>query len=45
MYRDPARYSFLFQTYVQVTMLQQHSAPCTKPVKIMERSLLRHLHT
>jgi len=40
MYSDPTRYSLLFQTYVQLTMAKQHSTPCDKPVKIMERSLL-----
>ena len=41
MYDDPTRYSLLFQTYVQLTMLQRHNQPCTKSAKIMERSLLR----
>jgi deoxyadenosine/deoxycytidine kinase len=43
MYEDPARYSLLFQTYVQLTMLQQHNKECDadKDAKIMERSLLR----
>lgn len=42
MYSDPKRYSLLFQTYVQLTMLQQHTANMRspKPFKIMERSLL-----
>ena len=44
MYTDPKRYSLLFQTYVQLTMLQQHTAAqkAPRPVRIMERSLLRH---
>ncbi len=42
MYADPARWSLLFQTYVQLTMVQQHAIATDKPVKIMERSLLRH---
>ena len=41
MYTDPTRWSLLFQTYVQLTMLRQHSKPAIKPVRIMERSLLR----
>jgi len=42
MYDDPTRYSLLFQTYVQLTMLQRHNQPCTKSAKIMERSLARY---
>ena len=41
MYTDPTRWSLLFQTYVQLTMVKQHSRPSTKPIRIMERSLLR----
>jgi len=41
MYEDPTRYSLLFQTYVQLTMLERHNQPCDKDAKIMERSLLR----
>ena len=41
MYDDPTRYSLLFQTYVQLTMLERHNQPCDKDAKIMERSLLR----
>ena len=40
-YEDPKRWAFLFQTYIQLTMLQEHNKPCSAPVKIMERSLLR----
>jgi len=40
MYEDPKRWSLLFQTYVQLTMLQQHTKISTKPIHIMERSLL-----
>ena len=42
MYEDPARWSLLLQTYIQLTMLQQHARSCDRPVKIMERSLLRY---
>ena len=41
LYEDPKRWAFLFQTYIQLTMLQEHNKPCSAPVKIMERSLLR----
>ena len=41
MYEDPARHSLLFQTYVQLTMFQQHNAECSKQAKILERSLFR----
>ena len=41
MYSDPKRWGFLFQSYVQLTMLQDHIKPCFKPVKMMERSLGR----
>ena len=33
------RWSLTFQTYVQLTMLQNHTLPTDKPVKLMERSL------
>ncbi|XP_074646038.1 thymidine kinase 2, mitochondrial-like isoform X2 [Tubulanus polymorphus] len=39
MYEDPYRWSLTFQTYVQLTMLQAHKQPHTKPVKLMERSI------
>jgi len=42
MYTDPTRWSLLFQTYVQLTMVKQHSKPSTKPIRIMERSLARY---
>ena len=42
-YQEPNRWSMLLQTYVQLTMVQNHSLPCTKPIRIMERSMLRHL--
>ena len=43
MYEDPKRWSFMFQTYLQLTMLQQHTHISTKPIHIMERSLLRYI--
>ncbi|XP_031825433.1 deoxynucleoside kinase isoform X2 [Nomia melanderi] len=39
MYSDPIRYSFLFQSYVQLTMLQLHTHKTPHPYKIMERSV------
>ena len=39
MYEDPKKWSFVFQTYVQLTMLEQHTDRCDEEVKIMERSL------
>lgn len=39
MYRDPLRYAFLFQSYVQLTMLQLHTYKTPFPYKIMERSV------
>ncbi|KAF2363841.1 Deoxynucleoside kinase domain [Trinorchestia longiramus] len=39
MYSDPVRWSHLFQTYVQLTMMQVHLKPSAAKVKIMERSI------
>lgn len=39
MYKDPSRYAFLFQSYVQLTMLQLHTCKTHTPYKIMERSV------
>ncbi|XP_018008077.1 deoxynucleoside kinase [Hyalella azteca] len=39
MYLDPLRWSHLFQSYVQLTMVQMHMKPCHAKVKIMERSI------
>ncbi|XP_011689017.1 PREDICTED: deoxynucleoside kinase isoform X3 [Wasmannia auropunctata] len=39
MYREPTRYAFLFQSYVQLTMLQLHTCKTPLPYKIMERSV------
>ena len=41
MYEDPKRWSFELQSYIQLTMVQEHMKPCDVPVKMMERSLLR----
>ena len=39
MYDDPSRWGITFQTYVQLTMLDLHTRPISRPVKMMERSL------
>jgi len=39
MYEDPSRWSLAFQTYVQLTMVQNHTKTSEKSVKLMERSL------
>ena len=41
MYDDPKRWSFELQSYIQLTMAQEHMKPCHVPIKMMERSLLR----
>ncbi|KAK2142176.1 hypothetical protein LSH36_988g00070 [Paralvinella palmiformis] len=38
-YQDPTRWALTFQTYVQLTMLEQHLHKQTKPIKLMERSI------
>jgi len=39
MYSDPRRWSMTLQTYVQLTMLQQHTMQHTASCKMMERSI------
>ena len=39
MYSNPARYSCMFQSYVQLTMMDIHTVSIDKPVKMMERSI------
>jgi len=39
MYEDPHRWSLAFQTYVQLTMVQNHTKVISKRIKLMERSL------
>lgn len=39
MYKEPAKWAMPFQTYVTLTMLQTHTTPTDKRVKLMERSL------
>ncbi|CAH1795307.1 unnamed protein product [Owenia fusiformis] len=39
LYQDPKRWSFSFNTYVQLTRLNMHEHKTEKPVKMLERSL------
>ncbi|ESO82884.1 hypothetical protein LOTGIDRAFT_109002, partial [Lottia gigantea] len=39
MYEDPSRWGLTFQTYVQLTMLEIHTQPQEKRIKMMERSI------
>ncbi|KAL2722545.1 deoxynucleoside kinase-like isoform X2 [Vespula squamosa] len=39
MYKDPRRYAFIFQSYVQLTMLRLHTYKTQLPYKVMERSV------
>nr|KAF6412007.1 thymidine kinase 2 [Rousettus aegyptiacus] len=39
MYLDACRWGLTLQTYVQLTMLDQHTRPQTSPVRLMERSI------
>lgn len=39
MYKESNRWAMPFQTYVTLTMLEMHTKPTDKSVKIMERSL------
>ncbi|XP_043754600.1 thymidine kinase 2, mitochondrial isoform X5 [Cervus elaphus] len=39
MYQDACRWGLTLQTYVQLTMLDQHTRPQTLPVRLMERSI------
>ncbi|XP_066140453.1 deoxynucleoside kinase-like [Euwallacea fornicatus] len=39
MYEDVKKWSFTFQSYVQLTMLQQHTRKTHCPIKLMERSI------
>ncbi|CAH0392434.1 unnamed protein product [Bemisia tabaci] len=44
MYETPLLWSFAFQSLVQKTMLDIHTAKCSQPVKMMERSLQSGRH-
>jgi len=39
MYEDKSRWCFPFQSYVQLTMLNQHTFETQHPIKLMERSI------
>ncbi|XP_018566581.1 deoxynucleoside kinase-like [Anoplophora glabripennis] len=39
MYEDSQKWSFTFQSYVQLTMLQHHCHRSSHPIKLMERSV------
>ncbi|CAH7075018.1 thymidine kinase 2, mitochondrial [Phodopus roborovskii] len=39
MYRNASRWGLTLQTYVQLTMLDQHTRPQMSPVRLMERSI------
>ncbi|XP_030563699.1 deoxynucleoside kinase isoform X1 [Drosophila novamexicana] len=39
MYKDPQKWAMPFQSYVTLTMLQAHTAPTAKKLKILERSI------
>lgn len=38
LYSDPKRWSFMFQSLVQMTMFDRHLQNCDKKIKMMERS-------
>nr|ACO12399.1 Deoxynucleoside kinase [Lepeophtheirus salmonis] len=40
MYQDPKKWSFLFQVQVQLSMMKKYKTPYSRPIRIMERSLL-----
>lgn len=39
LYEDRKKWSFTFQSYVQLTMLEQHTKVTDRPIKLMERSI------
>lgn len=43
-YKDPKRWAFSLQSYIQLTMMQQHLHETDKPVKLMERSVYSALY-
>ncbi|EFA11257.1 deoxynucleoside kinase [Tribolium castaneum] len=44
MYSDPKKWSFTFQSYVQLTILQHHTMKTGHPIKLMERSIYSARH-
>jgi deoxynucleoside kinase len=43
-YRDPYTYGYLFQNYVQLTMLERHLQPPQNNIRVMERSIFSAHH-
>ncbi|XP_065497020.1 thymidine kinase 2, mitochondrial isoform X2 [Caloenas nicobarica] len=39
MYQDASRWGITLQTYIQLTMLEQHTRPMISPTRMMERSI------
>ncbi|XP_074864474.1 thymidine kinase 2, mitochondrial isoform X1 [Carettochelys insculpta] len=39
MYQEPSRWGITLQTYIQLTMLEQHTRPMISPLRMMERSI------
>ncbi|XP_062474232.1 thymidine kinase 2, mitochondrial isoform X1 [Pezoporus occidentalis] len=39
MYQDASRWGITLQTYIQLTMLEQHTKPMISPIRMMERSI------
>ncbi|XP_035399389.1 thymidine kinase 2, mitochondrial isoform X2 [Cygnus atratus] len=39
MYQDASRWGITLQSYIQLTMLEQHVRPMVSPVRMMERSI------
>ena len=39
MYEEPTRWSFLFQTYTQLTFVKNHTKKSDRPIRLMERSI------
>ncbi|KAM9182970.1 thymidine kinase 2, mitochondrial isoform 2-T2 [Mergus octosetaceus] len=39
MYQDASRWGITLQTYIQLTMLEQHTRPMVSPIRMMERSI------
>ncbi|CAM2101084.1 thymidine kinase 2, mitochondrial isoform X2 [Caretta caretta] len=39
MYQDSSRWGITLQTYIQLTMLEQHTKPMISPLRMMERSI------
>lgn len=43
-YQDPCTYGYLFQNYVQLTLLERHLQPPRNNIRIMERSIYSSHH-